>query len=297
MTDHPTPTDEELSLALDGKADAALLARIDGSETARARLEELRDAAGQVAEATVAPLDDDTVDQLVATALDTPVAPARRAAARRRGPAPWLVGAAVIILMAAGLTLVWAGRGTDGDQVSAKFDTVGASISTAGEASNEAPEASASGDATASNESTLMGGHGSDTTLPSASSSSSPLPLVYVGAFPSSSKLREATVASLADAAKVAAPTNATSTDGRSGGDSSGAPKPPSTKAVDRCAQQLQVTLSLKSGPTGAGYGTVGDKDVLVYEFPAPSAVDGSATTLVAAVGVSACDEVVFFER
>jgi hypothetical protein len=36
---------------------------------------------------------------------------------------------------------------------------------------------------------------------------------------------------------------------------------------------------------------------LLVYEFAAASYADGSATTLVAAVGVDACDPVLTFER
>ena len=53
----------------------------------------------------------------------------------------------------------------------------------------------------------------------------------------------------------------------------------------------------MKAPPVQTGYATVDDEPVLVYEFATTSARTNKETTLVAAVGVKACDEVVFFER
>lgn len=279
MTDQPTPTDHDLSLVLDGQADPDLEARVAASPDAQARLEELRAAATAVSTAAVPPLDDATIDGLITTALDAPVAPTRSSAGRPRRPAPWLVAAVVIVLMALGLTLVWAGRGSQDDQASAKFDSVGASISVGDQEASGEPRSSFSGGTAADTEQAAAGGHGADTTIAS-SASETPLSLTYLGAFDSGDLLRAATASSLTGAPSTAE-----------------APEAPSDASVDRCAEQLQVTLSLKAGPSRAGYSTVDDKDVLVYEFPATSAVDGTDTTLVAAVGVAACDEVVIFER
>ena len=308
MTDHSTPTDDELSLALDGKADAALQARIDASPEAQARLEQLRAAATLVSGTPIPPLDAEVVDGLIATAVDTPIAPNQRVAARR-GPTPWLVAAAVILLMAVGLSLVWAGRGSEGDQANATFQTVGDSISA--ESSSEAPEeadaqfteteagAQASTGAGKASEAP-PGSHGAGTTLV-PSTTSGDLPRIYLGSYPDGDALRSATASSLAEtwrsSGSIAAYDRSTTAEGPNGTSARGAGDVPSLAAVDRCAEQLRVTLSLKAGPIQTGYALVDGASVLVLEFAAVSSVDGGETTLVAAVGTDACDEVVIFER
>jgi hypothetical protein len=294
MTDHPTISDDDLLLALDGEADAELLARIEAEPGATARLHAMRADAARVS-APVHPLDAGVVDELISTALDTPVAPARQADAGRRRATPWLVAASVVVLMAAGLSLVWAGRGTEQDQAGAgqsAADATGQDASD-GAAESSFEESSAATDAGAAAPSS--GGHGSATTI--AANPTEGLPLVYLGDYPSGAALREATATSFADALR-SSDTTATF---------NGADPPPERTtpsrsappeaAVDRCAQQLQITLSLETNPLQAGYATVDDRDVLVYEFAATSVRDGSETTLVAAVGQDACDEVVLFER
>ena len=71
----------------------------------------------------------------------------------------------------------------------------------------------------------------------------------------------------------------------------------PDDAAIDRCAELLQITLSLEGAPLQTGYATVAGEPVLVYEFAATSSSDGSDTTLVGVVGVDACEQVVIFER
>lgn len=304
MTDHRTPTDDDLSLALDGEADADLLARIEADPDARARLEQLR-AAASLASTPVTPLGGDAVDELIATAVDAPVAPVVSARARRgqRRAAPWLVAASVILLMAVGLTLVWAGRSSDDDQASATLASAADKSSESAESSNGGAAAdtnfSGSG-STATDQAAPAGGHGSPTTIAPSTSSAS-LPLLYLGSYESGDALREATAGSFADAwkasgSKVAYQGGDTAADEVGRSTTSGG-TPPTAEAVDRCGDQLQVTLSTKAGPVQTGYATVDGEEVLVYEFAAASARDGRETTLVAAVGTDACDEVVIFER
>jgi hypothetical protein len=285
MTENPTPTDEELSLVLDGEAGDELVARVEGDPAARARLEELRRTTDALRASSVPPLADGAVDDLVATALDTPIAPGRPAAPARSRAVPWLVAASVLILVAVGLTLVWSGRSADDEQA-------GGARSSDATAEAALTESAPQGDASAG-ASAPLGGHGSPTTTPSAQSSrTADLPVPYLGAYASGDELRAATATSFAAAAEVTSTATAPGT-----GSTTKASSAPTDAAVDRCAQQLQVTLNLKAPPTGAGYATVDGRDVVAYEFPATSARDGKDTTLVAAVGVAACDQVVIFER
>jgi hypothetical protein len=253
----------------------------------------MRAASARVAE-PIDPLDEATVDQLVTTALATPVAPDRPVAAGGRRATPWLVAASVISLMAVGLSLVWAGRGAEDDQAGASRTAADSSSQEAGDgaADSSFEESSAAGGGEAAPSS---GGHGSATTI--AANPTEGLPVVYLGEYPSGDALREATATSFADA--LASSDTAASFDGADpqSETASRSRSAPPEAAVDRCAQQLQITLSLETNPLQAGYATVDDRDVLVYEFAATSARDGSETTLVAAVGQDACDEVVLFER
>ena len=288
MTDHSTPTDDDLSLALDGEADAELLARIEASPEAQARLEQLRAASRLVGNAPVPPLADGTVDELIATALDTPVAPARRTSTT-----------SVVLLMAVGLSLVWAGRSSDDDQASAtKASESADGIEAAGggsvadSASPSAEERTAAG--------MVPGGHGAPTTTAAATGSQAVPPIVYLGTYPSGDRLRAATASSFTEALDASgSPLEFGDPDPGAGGEEINRtmPAPPAQTAVDRCAEQLQITLSLEAGPLQTGYAVVDDTDVLVYEFATTSARDAKETTLVAAVGADACDEVVLFER
>lgn len=295
MTDDPTPTDDDLSLVLDGEADDELVARVEADPAARARLEQLRRTADALRSSSVPPLDGDVVDELIATAVDAPVAPTRPASAGRSRATPWLVAASVIVLMAVGLSLVWAGRGDDEDQAGATRRTTLASAET----SSDAPEADATfGDASGAgaSEAAPLGGHGAPTTIaPQDASRTMDLPVVLLGSFASGAELREATASSFTPSTTA---TGSSPADGEATGDQArDRAAPPSDAAVDRCAQQLQVTLSMEAPPTRVGYATVDGKDVLAYEFATTSARDGKPTTLVAAVGVEACDQVVIFER
>ena len=282
MNDPTTPTDEELSAAIDGEADDAVVARIAASPTAGARQAELQDAADRIAASGVPPLDPDTVDRLIGEAIDTPLAPVRTERPRRR-LAPLAVAAAVVVLMALGLTLIWAGRGAKSDQASstAKSGSVASTIApesalAAGSAGTSAPQPSAGGSATTTNS-----GSASDYAASGVQ---------FLGTFPSGAKLREATAVSLAKA-------SALEDVARANGNAGTSSKVPTDKALARCADQLKVTLSMKAGPTATAYAIVDGDLALVYEFDTTSAKDGTPTTLVAAVGATACDPIVIFER
>ena len=291
MNEHPMPTDEELSAAIDGEADAELLDRIEASPEARARMAELQAASELVAGAPVDPLADDEVDSLIAGALDAPVAPARPVAAR--GRTPWFVAASVILLMAAGLTLIWAGRGDESDQASSAGSSESAALDSAADATTVARTPAEM--APASGGSTLSDQAGSGETGSPAFSASGPL---YLGSFADGDALREATATSFAAAAaKAAEAESSDTTTGTPTSDARSTPTPPADAAVSRCADQLKVTLSQKAAPTTSAYATVDGREVLVYEFATTSLSDGKATTLVAAVGSAACEQVVIFER
>lgn len=303
MTDLPPLSDDDLSLALDGEADAELLARIGASPEAQARLEDLRAAQALLASSGVPALDDGVVDELIANAVDTPVAPVRVGSRGHRRAAPWLVAAAVIVLMAVGLSLVWAGQSDDQDQASASLTSQEASAGKS--ADDEAADSSfsdgAGGGSTADPlTDPLTGAHGSPTTIAPAPGESASVPVVYLGAYESGADLRAATATSFALALQTSRsqPSYEAPDPGAPERQGLSADVPPAQASVDRCAEQLQVTLSLKQAPIQTGYATVGDRDVLVYEFATTSAKDADReTTLVAAVGADACDEVVIFER
>jgi hypothetical protein len=293
MNDQPTPlSDDELSAALDGEVDADTQARIDADPEAGARTAELAAASELLAGASVPPLDAATVDDLIGTALDAPVAPARpQSAGQRRGPAPWLVAAGVAVLMAVGLTLIWSGR-NDEDQT-ASFDNVSAEIksSDSGGASSGSGGGSDAADAPPDHDPTTTGstadsGEASASTIPPTSTRT--LTAVDLGTFADGDALR----AELAEGSED----GWVSSEGTVG-DGSARSSAPTEDAFDRCAEQLQVTLKLDDPAIRMGYATVADKPVVVYEFPTVSSRTGDPTTLVAAVGVDACEQVIIFER
>lgn len=271
MNDPSSPlADDDLSAALDGEADDALLARIESDPAARERRDQLRAAAELVGAATPPALGPEQVDRLVDRALDAPeVAPARRPGGR--GPGPWLVAAVVIVLVAVGLTLVWSGRNSGTEQAADTAAGGDAAAEAIARQSQDAPDAGAA----------ASSGAPATTVAPGTEAAAAP-PLVVLGSFESGSALREALAASF--------PTTDTQPPETT-------PDLPSAAAVDRCAQQLKVRLSLPDDPLQEGYAVVGGERTLVYEFDHASYRDGSPTTLVAAVGVDACDEVVTFER
>ena len=301
MTDRPLISDDDLSLALDGEASPELQARIDASPEAQARLDALRAAAARVATPPPA-LADDQVDALISAALDAPVAPVAPRTRSQRRATPWLVAASVIVLMAIGLSLVWAGRSSDDDQASAKLNDLAAeSADASGGGSNGADSSFTESGSSAEDQASapVAGGHGAPTTVAGTTSSTADLPLLYLGSFPSADAFRNATASSLTDAWSASGGEVAYQGDSSDAGRSSGSASAsaPSPDAVDRCGEQLQVTLSTKSAPIQTGYASVDGEQVLVYEFATASARDGKDTTLVAAVGPDACDEVVIFER
>lgn len=283
MTDPTTPlSDDDLSAAIDGEATAEVLDRIEASADARARRDDLATVAAAVATLPRPTLDDAALDELITAALDAPVAPAGSAGgARRSGPPALLVAAVIAVLVAVGLGLVWSGL-NGSDERAARFNTVGNSINAGGGSTGasdaaDAPEAGAGAATTTA----PLPGHGLATTVvpPTESSTAAPIAL---GTFASGDDLREALATSFAPSPSVQADP---------------ASRAPAEAAVDRCAEQLKVTLKLAGEPLNQGFATVDGRPVLVYEFASTSYADGSPTTLVAAVGEGACDQVVVFER
>lgn len=271
---HPTISDEDLSATIDGQADEAIEAAVAADPAATARRDELAAAASALRALPAPELHQATIDDLVTTALDAPVAPARPA--RGRGPSPWLVAAVLVVLVAVGLGLIWNGTHGSSDSSATKFNTVGASINaeSSKSASDSAAGSSASGSLADGAATTLA----PTTTVPPTAGPTS-AGATDLGTYPSADALRSALATGWADT---------------SGSATSPAP---TAEALDRCDQQLKVTLSLPAGSQHRGYATVAGKPVLVYEFASTSFKDGSPTTLVAAVGPEACNQVIIFER
>ncbi len=282
MNDHPPPlSDDDLSAVLDGLADEALVARARAE--AATRLAALATARSALAATTVEPLADDVVDRLVTTALDagseaaepldtpdlpsiTPVHPSAPARSGRRVPT-WLVAAAVVVMMAVGVALI----GTDRHGSTAKFETVGASINAndpATEADDRAAEATSAPDG-------AVAGQGAPATTAAAAAGSATIAVSDLGAFEDAAALRLAL---------------------RTGFGPGTAATPLPSAALDRCRQQVQVSLSLPAAPTRTGRATVAGREVFVYVFPYTAAGPG-VSELVAGVGRDACDPVVTFQR
>ncbi|MEZ5203079.1 MAG: hypothetical protein R2701_01445 [Acidimicrobiales bacterium] len=283
MTDTtPSPaSDEDLSAAIDGELDDGRARDLLTDPANAARLEQLNRAVRAVA-APVDPLDNTAVDRLIADAIAEPAAPAapRRAV---RGPAPWLVAAAIAVLLAVGLTLVWTGRnGESNDQASTVSTDLDASAANEERAGADA-SAESSDDAAAAGEVAPDSGHAGSATTDGTSPATTITPTlpsaVDLGTFADGDALRTALATSFPDVAVTS------TSDG------------PSTASVERCATQLEITLGLDDGPTQIGWATIGGQEALVYEFSTSSYEDGTPTTLVTAVGAEACNQIVFFER
>lgn len=283
MNDHHPPlSDDDLSAVLDGLADETLDAR--ARSEAAPRLAALAAARSTLAAATVAPLADDVVDRLVTTALRAgsevtdppgtldpipsiaPVHPAAPTRSGRRVPT-WLVAAAVVVMMAVGVALI----GTDRHGPTAKFETVGASIN-----ANDTTEADdrAAG-ATSAPEGAVAGQAGAPATTTGAADETATIAVSDLGTFEDAAALRTAL---------------------RTGFGPGTAATPIPSAALDRCRQQVQVSLSLTTDPTRTGRAKVAGREVFVYVFSYSAAGPG-ITELVAGVGRDACDPVVTFQR
>jgi hypothetical protein len=282
MTSSPSSpfSDDELSADLDGEVAPDVHAAIEADPAAVARRGELARARAAVGAAAVPALDPSVVDDLVGRALDAAddgtVVPLPRAGAGRRGPAPWMVAAAVLLLMAAGLALIYTGRDQDQSAM-----TVG----------DDAPSALADEEA---------GAEGADGSRPADDLSAAELPqhgaaapeagiattvdandVGFLGAFDDPAALRTAAATQLV-ASTEAPPADATE---------------PSVESLDRCDQQLRAVLETEATSIERGWALVDGDTVLVYGFERPAFSDGSPTTVVAAVGIAACEQVVLFER
>jgi hypothetical protein len=276
MSDLPSPSfsDDDLSADLDGELDAETHARIAGDPVARARQAELAAAAAFVA-TPVSPLDADVADRLVTTAAATP----RR---RGRGPTPWLVAAAVILLVAVGMTLVWSGRDTGSDEASSQrtaADAAEPETELDATEGTEAPPTTLSPDAAAG---ALDGATPERGTSSESVTSGAPSTAPFLGSFDDADELRTAFATTLAPADEAEPPADV---------------EVPFDEAFTRCAEQLAFTLDLDGDPLASGYAVVDGMLVLVYEWDHESFEDGRPTTLVTAVGRDACDEVALFER
>lgn len=291
MSDHPTPpNDEELSAALDGEATDDEVAAIDASPPASERSAELAAAAAWVRAAAVPPLPSDAVDDLVARALDVPMAPRRVAGSS--GPPRWLVAAAIAFLAAVGLALVFTGRdgsqelATSGGDASGseqadgadeRFEPVGGSVDDdlpphgfATTTDRQDPTASAEGLAGAFDQLTADD-------------------LPALGTFADGDDVRE----SIADGF----PPGVAPNEGQRGH------AVPPIEAVQRCAAQVQALLDLDGDPVRQGWAVVGDDTAVVFEYDGTDlAADGGTTadgasTLVAVVEVDACQPITLFVR
>ena len=292
MTDLPPPppvSDEDLSAAVDGLAAPDVVERIAADPSTVGRQRAMTAAATAVG-SSVTPLPGATVDHLIANALaagpgstgdDQAAAPGPLLAPhgptpsrRRRLPPTWLVAAVITLVVAVGLTLVWSGI-RDGD--AGQTTTAASRADTeAGAAGRDGGSAERSGGDTGAN-ATVAGS-------PSGSGGGAVEQVVDLGRFASAEDLRS-TLAAGFPGQQPRRPAD---------------PAPPAAR-LDRCAQQVRVTLNgtqepppLGPRPDRQGYARIGDRQVLVYEFVTTSFQAGKSA-VVAAVGVDACDPVVTF--
>lgn len=281
MTDETRPvSDEDVSSVVDGLADDDTAARVRAQ--AGARLTAFEDSRRLVGEAGVAPLPADIVDELVANAvaaltdeakddvsstesITTPQQPVRDRA-RTAVPA-WLVAAAVVVMMAIGITLIGTGRN---NETASKFTTVGSSISADDSRAAEESAASApSADAGAAATTTVAGA--------TAGSVSDATSVTELGDFADPDALR---VALRVGFGALDAPSRELP-----------------TVVVERCQSQAEVTLALTGDPTNVGVATVAKREVLVYVYPYQVDDHPDVTQIVVARGRDACDPVLTFQR
>jgi negative regulator of sigma E activity len=328
----PPLTDEELSAVADGEAGPEVVGRVEADPAAQARVDAFAAAGTALRSAPVTPLDPATVDRLVARSIeeagraepgpaggagdadgsdadssDVVAAPVTPTAGRIARAPRWLVAAAVVALVAAGLGLIWSGQQGGDDQVAttgtdAATDAATEAPSetsdeapgedgapapddaargdTAGEdgSASEAPDGNGAGDA--------PGGapvpHAEVPSTTAGAGAGAAAEITDLGDFASPDELRERLRTDFPDDLPLT---------------SGSAPETPSTGTVERCRNQVQQVFEIETMPTATGLAIIDDQPVLVYEFEAPSFADGSPTTLVAGVGPDACSSVLTFER
>lgn len=283
MTDPDAPlTDEDLSAAIDGRADPHVMDRIRSDPAAQARAGQLDAARRLVADQPVAPLDPSVVDSLVARAMaaaDTPagVAPGDagvtplvappRPAGRRPGPPVWAVAATVVALVAIGLGLIWSGQRSDDDASGGTLAGPGTTQTDAGAAPDAESQDASPGD---------------DQDPSFAPEAGVAAPLIDLGAFATAADLRTSLRDGVATTGDLASPEVA-----------------PTTAAVQRCGTQLAVLLQgegIGADPDRRAFAEVDGAPTLVYEFDLAEPT-ASATSLISAVAPDTCDPLVTFFR
>ncbi len=264
----PPLSDEDLSAVIDGEAGPGLLARVEADPRAQARLVTLRRAIAGLQGDPVIPLDQATVDQLIARALAPAAAEvtALPPRASRRTPPSWLVAAAVVACMAIGLGLVLSDRSNSGTTTIAASDQ-----KSSGSADLESEAGAPSGPHDLA---TTVSGNGYEAAIDT----------VELGSFATDDALR--------NALKEQFPGQNTATTG-----SASAPGSLTDLQVTRCQTQVQNVLSITAEPTHVGQALVAGAAVLVYEFPASSITGSTPVPIVAAVTVETCAQVFTFQR
>ncbi len=260
----PPPSDEDLSAVLDGEAGLGLIARVEADPRARARLTALRDALASLRSDPVTPLDQKTVDHLIATAISPAQGEVSSLPPRvsRQTPPSWLIAAVVLACMAIGLGLVWSGRSNSG---SATLTAATQKSSSSAALENDASLPSAP--------------HDLPTTIPGALGGRQASGVIELGAFATSDALRvslKERFPTESPAANAVAVTNL---------------------QVNRCQAQVQNILDITAAPAHVGHAVVARDPVLVYEFPASSVTGSTPVPLVAAVAVDTCAQVFTFQR
>ena len=264
----PPLSDEDLSAVIDGEAGPDLLARVEADPRAQARLATLRRAIASLQGDPVIPLDQATVDQLIARALSPADAEVTSLPPRasRRTPPGWLVAAAVVACMAIGLGLVLSDRSNSGTTTLTASDQ---------KSTGSADLASEAG--------VPSGPHDLATTLPGAGYEAAIDP-IELGTFATDDALREALKNQFPSGS------NTTTSPESAAGSLTGA-------QVTRCQAQVQNVLTLTAEPTNVGHALVAGSPVLVYEFPASSITGSAPAPIVAAVTVDTCAQVFTFQR
>ena len=278
MTDPHAPlSDEDLSAALDGQADASVLERLRTDPQAQERYRSLESARSFLETHAVPALSPDLVDTLVERAIAeggaadaapaavgnvTPLTAPPRSAHRRTGPPMWSVAAVVAALVAVGIGLVWSGRddGNGGDQ--AATPTTQLDPTDAGDRSAaEQPD-------------------GPDPTF--RAEPGVPAIVIDLGRFDTKEELREA----LRD----------------EGVSPSGTPVEsdlaPTTEQVQRCGTQVATLMEGEgiSDSYDKAYAQVADEAYLVYEFELDEPTD-DATHLISVVDPVSCNPLITFYR
>ncbi len=312
-TELPPLDDLDLSAVLDGEADEAVLERLSADPAAQARLGQIEAVRALVATAPVPEPSADQVDALVATAIaaadidptsgahgapndtrsgaehltgTTPVPASRRS----RAVPPWLVAAAVVVLVALGLSLVWMGRDADTqvafDQVGASIDSQATSGADAGASRNESFDDDAEAPDTAAAEmapDALLedAPSGAPTTTGPRSGADVPT-LVHLGEFSDVDALREHLREGFpADPSDGSLPETGIEDD---------------LAAAFRCLGKVDGLFEPAGDPTDVGLAIVDGQPNVVYDLPYVTD-EGRETTLVIAVDEVSCIPVLAFQR